>query len=198
MNTIHHGFWTYFIFRKKKKLVKYFIVGSVSPDLIYYIMFIYLGVIQNVLNESFFSSFFHMFFSKSNEGFSLFLFKPLTDLVHVMFDHPVVILLRMAGHSIVIWGIIFSLSVWRNGIQLNRINSFMWGWLGHILIDLLTHVTDAVPIFYPISNVIIRGPISYWHPQYFGREFSVVHIFIMVAAIVFLIIEKVKKLRKYR
>lgn len=176
MNTIHHGFWTYFIFRKQKHLVKYFVFGSISPDIIYYIMFLYMAIRYPIEENSF----------------------ELHSIVHQMFDHPIVIVLRQLGHSIIVWLILMIITILLTKWKLSPWKALLYGWLGHILIDLLTHVRDAVPILYPLNDYIIRGPISYWDPDFYGREFSIIHSIFFLGAIIYLIIERVraKKVKK--
>ncbi|MBD2100524.1 hypothetical protein [Leptolyngbya sp. FACHB-261] len=42
---------------------------------------------------------------------------------------------------------------------------------GHAIVDTLTHVSDARPLLWPIAPWIVRGPVSYWEPQYGARWF---------------------------
>jgi membrane-bound metal-dependent hydrolase YbcI (DUF457 family) len=57
---------------------------------------------------------------------------------------------------------------------------WMWllPWLGgvlsHVLLDMLTHVSDAYPILWPLSDYRFPTPISYWDPAYHGREFNLI------------------------
>lgn len=182
MNTIHHGFWTYFIYRKRKTLVKYFVIGSLLPDVIYYVMFLYLGLSTGALFES-----------NPIAGDSF----PFHSLVHDMFTHPIVVVMRQAGHSIVVWAVLFGISYWNSRWRLTAWKSLLYGWLGHIIVDLLTHVEDAVPIFYPVSDIVIHGPISYWDPEFYGQQFRFVHMIFFVAAIIYLIYERITLRRKY-
>ncbi len=170
MNTIHHGFWTYFIFRKQIHLVKYFVFGSILPDIVYYIMFLYMAIRYPIEENSF----------------------ELHSIVHQMFDHPLVIVLRQLGHSIPVWLVLMIITIVLTRWRLSPWKAILYGWLGHIIIDLLTHVEDAVPLLYPLNDYIVRGPISYWDPDFYGREFSIIHSIFFVAAIVYLIVERVK------
>jgi hypothetical protein len=175
VNTIHHGFWTYFIFRKQKRLVKYFVIGSILPDIIYYVMFIYLSITSGVL-----------FSMHSISEFPI----PFFHLVHEMFANSIVVVLRQAGHSLFVWAVLFSIAFIISKWRLTKWKAFLYGWLGHVIVDSLTHVNDAVPIFYPVSNFVLRGPVSYWDPQFYGHEFNIVHTVFLVGAIVYLIYER--------
>ncbi|MGD6818559.1 DUF4184 family protein [Metabacillus sp. 113a] len=183
MNTLHHGFWTYMIFRKKKQAVKYFVIGSMAPDFIYFIMFFYL-LLKNILMN---------WLGLNETAFSL------REAVHGLFDEPVTIVLRQGGHSLFIWTAAFviiaaiSRKIWLNGWL-----AFAYGWLGHILIDLLTHVQDAVPVFYPISDYIFRGPISYYDRDFFGREFSLMNSVLIAIAVLYLLIGKIREKRRIK
>ncbi|HZY66915.1 MAG TPA: hypothetical protein VFE21_13690 [Rubrobacteraceae bacterium] len=48
---------------------------------------------------------------------------------------------------------------------------FLIGWLGHTFADFLTHVDDTRPLFWPIFDWQWASPISYYNPNYYGREF---------------------------
>jgi hypothetical protein len=99
MNTLHHGFWTYFVFRKKKHLVKWFVLGAIAPDLIYFFMFLYLGIQKGILSPSLLSDLFKMpMFCFSSEMSNMALTE-LHDFILEMFQHPFVVVLRFAGHS---------------------------------------------------------------------------------------------------
>lgn len=183
MNTLHHAFWSYFFFRKKqRKTVKSIVIGGIAPDIIYYVMFLYLLAEYGV--QRLFGS---------QEAFSMHGF------VHVLFDHPVVDVLRKLGHSFVIWFIGFIvLMLLHKGFKLTPLSGFIWGWFLHVFVDFLTHMNDAVPIFYPISDRVIPGIVSYWHSDYYGTEFGVTHSILLVSTIIYLVIERrnTKKAKK--
>ena len=48
---------------------------------------------------------------------------------------------------------------------------FLIGWLGHALVDFLTHADDTRPLFWPISDWQWSSPISYYNSNSYGREF---------------------------
>lgn len=182
MNTIHHGFWTYFVLRKRKEVVKYAIFGSIFPDLIYYIMFFYILIFGDVFSAQ----------AIQDLGWG----GVIHDLAHALFAHPVVDVLRKAAHSIFVWGLVYGAILFYKGWRLNRWTAFMYGWLGHVIIDLLTHVEDAVPVFYPVSDLIIRGPVSYWDRNHYGAEFSLINTILVIIAIFYLVIKKVNAKKK--
>ena len=134
MNTLHHAFWSYFFFRKKKRqTVKSIVLGGIAPDIIYYVMFLYLLVERSIQKRM-----------NPDIKWSIHYF------VHGLFEHPVVEVLRKLGHSIVIWVIAFILlMILHRGFKLTPLSGFIWGWFLHVVVDFLTHVSDAVPIFYP-------------------------------------------------
>ncbi len=175
MNTLHHAFWSYFFFRKKsRRTVKYLVIGGIAPDIIYYVMFLYLLAersIQKIINPEIELS--------------------LHYFIHGLFEHPVVDVLRKLGHSIVIWFIAFILlMIIHRGFKLTALSGFIWGWFLHVFVDFLTHVSDAVPIFYPINNTVIPGVVSYWNRDYYGTEFSITHSIVLVSTIIYLILER--------
>ncbi|MFC0523407.1 metal-dependent hydrolase [Pontibacillus salicampi] len=177
MNTLHHGFWTYVVLRNRKEAVKYAMVGSIFPDIVYYIMFLYILIFGDILTAD----------AVNTIGWT----GVIHDMAHALFAHPVVEVLRQAGHSIAVWAIVYCFVAYYKGWRINRWTGFLYGWLGHIVIDLLTHVEDAIPLFYPFSDLIIRGPISYWNPTYHGDVFSFINGILIIVAIIWLIIQKV-------
>ncbi|MDP4549920.1 DUF4184 family protein [Alkalihalobacillus macyae] len=180
MNTLHHAFWSYFFFRKKKRqTVKYIVIGGIAPDIIYYVMFLYLLVERSIQK----------------------LIDPAVQLsmhyfIHGLFEHPVVDILRKLGHSIVIWAIAFIvLMMIHRGFKLTPLSGFIWGWFLHVVVDFFTHVSDAVPIFYPVYNAVIPGVVSYWNSDYFGTEFSITHGILLTSTIIYLLLERRKTKR---
>lgn len=58
------------------------------------------------------------------------------------------------------------------------------GWMGHNIIDFLTHVDDARPQFWPLSRWKWRSRVSYWDPLYHGRLFFLVeHAALLLTAL---------------
>jgi membrane-bound metal-dependent hydrolase YbcI (DUF457 family) len=51
---------------------------------------------------------------------------------------------------------------------------FLLGWFGHTIVDFLTHVDDGRPLFWPVSDWLWSSPVSYYNPDYYGREFSAI------------------------
>ncbi|MBA2691512.1 MAG: metal-dependent hydrolase [Rubrobacter sp.] len=51
---------------------------------------------------------------------------------------------------------------------------FLLGWLGHTVVDFLTHVDDGRPLFWPFSDWMWSSPVSYYDSDYYGREFSLI------------------------
>ena len=41
-----------------------------------------------------------------------------------------------------------------------RVTALAWGWLGHIVVDLGMHHTDAAPPFAPLSGWVFHAPVS--------------------------------------
>lgn len=72
-----------------------------------------------------------------------------------------------------------------------------YGWLGHIVLDLLTHVEDAVPMFYPVSSYTFRGPVSYWDDDYHAAAFSLVNTTLIALSLLYMLVKKVKDKRSF-
>jgi hypothetical protein len=45
-------------------------------------------------------------------------------------------------------------------------------WSLHAFVDFWLHARDAYMHFWPLSNYRFFSPVSYWDPQYYGREFG--------------------------
>ena len=55
------------------------------------------------------------------------------------------------------------------------------GWGSHVVIDAVTHVTDAYPLLWPFTDRRFPSVVSYWDPAYYGREFFLVnHVLLSV------------------
>ncbi|MDX6667494.1 MAG: hypothetical protein QOK04_874 [Solirubrobacteraceae bacterium] len=53
-----------------------------------------------------------------------------------------------------------------------RAHSFAAGWIGHLLVDYLSHHTDAWPPLWPLSRRDWPSPVSYWEPSHHARLWS--------------------------
>ncbi len=53
------------------------------------------------------------------------------------------------------------------------------GWGSHVVIDALTHVSDAYPLFWPLSDRRFPSVVSYWEAEYYGRQFFLVNHVLM-------------------
>ncbi len=53
---------------------------------------------------------------------------------------------------------------------------YFYGWIFHIFTDMLTHVSDAQPVLWPLSQRRLPGLISYWERDYYSREFGIINL----------------------
>lgn len=81
-------------------------------------------------------------------------------------------LVGYALHSVVIWGIVLIVFYF----LFKQWIFFVLGWGFHIVLDVLTHVNDASPLFWPLSNATSRSFISYWETDYFSLPFNIFQI----------------------
>jgi len=58
--------------------------------------------------------------------------------------------------------------------------------LMHTVTDLPLHNDDGHPHFWPLSLWIYQSPVSYWDPDHFGLQWSVVELIIAAGLIIFL------------
>ncbi|CAN5674881.1 MAG: metal-dependent hydrolase [Actinomycetota bacterium] len=70
---------------------------------------------------------------------------------------------------------------------------FLLGWLGHTVVDFLTHVDDGRPLFWPLSDWLWSSPVSYYNSEYYGREFSLISNGGAVAVMAFLLVKRIVK-----
>ncbi len=73
---------------------------------------------------------------------------------------------------------------------------FLLGWLGHAVVDFLTHVDDGRPLFWPISDWLWSSPVSYYDSDYYGREFSLVSNGVAVGIMALLLIRRIARRRE--
>jgi len=98
-------------------------------------------------------------------------------------------------HSLVICaavGVILLLTERKNYIP------FILAWFLHILVDFLTHVRDAYPIFWPLSDRCFPGFVSYWDPLYHGDIFSVLSNWFVTICLCYILISKLRVLYRAR
>ncbi len=58
----------------------------------------------------------------------------------------------------------------------SKLYPYFYGWLVHIFTDIFTHVSDAQPVLWPLSDRRFPGLVSYWEPSYHGHEFTIVNL----------------------
>lgn len=51
----------------------------------------------------------------------------------------------------------------------NRARQLAAGWLGHLIVDALTHHDDAWALLWPLSRRRWRSPLSYWQREHQTR-----------------------------
>ena len=104
------------------------------------------------------------------------------------FENPWVITAQNLFHSplLLVIFIVLGNVAWRRGWQ--RSGWFFWLFcaaLLHTLSDIPLHVNDGPLLLFPINWTLrFISPISYWDPNYFGREWSIFeHLLILVLLI---------------
>jgi hypothetical protein len=164
MFTFHHGLWIYFLTRRHAQVWQ-FVIGSMLPDYVYFIMLI-LALVRGQIE------------------FSNILSLNPHFLLGILPLYPWAVKADLFGHSVVVWGAFFVIFLIPG---LNRLQAFMIGWGSHLFIDGLTHGAYANYYLYPLSLFAVHSPVSYWEPEYLAREFKMVNGVIMSLIIVYLI-----------
>ena len=170
MNTTSHAFWAYVAVRKTRyrNNAKWIVLGAVLPDIIYYI-----GIVP-----------FTIYWLSHGFGFGSHAFWD------VFFDNVIIKNVRFAGHSIVVW--VLGGLMWRY-VRFR----FVWiGWLFHIITDFFTHVTDATPVFFPLSTWTFHSWISYYDPGFYGNWFNLIDTFLVLTIGSTLFIKRLYKKHK--
>lgn len=53
------------------------------------------------------------------------------------------------------------------------------GWLGHLVVDAVTHHTDAWPLLFPLSRRTWAAPVSYWEPGHHAAAYRAAEIVVL-------------------
>lgn len=80
-------------------------------------------------------------------------------------------------HGFFVWAALLCLAVWRGLIVLR---AFAGSGLLHAVTDFLTHNDDARRQLWPITDWVLRSPVSYWDAQYFGDVFAIFELALVV------------------
>ncbi len=80
----------------------------------------------------------------------------------------------------------------------NNVLPFVLAWLLHIVVDILTHVQDATPIFWPLSDRRFPGLISYWDPLYHGGIVSLLSKWCVMICLAYITVSKLREAYKSR
>jgi len=89
------------------------------------------------------------------------------------FSNPMWIALHNVPHSFVVMGCLSLLAYAFR--QMRWMRWMLWYAAGtclHISADILTHVSDGPMFLYPLSTYRFESPVSYWHPNHYGRLFT--------------------------
>lgn len=170
MFTLHHGFWMFLISRGHYQMWQ-FVLGSMLPDYEYFLM-LGLMILQDKLGI-------WQALELSPEQFGSFI--PLFPWVQQA---------DLILHSVIYWGLAFIIVLlpWFNQGQ-----AFVVGWGTHLLVDTFTHGAIANFYLYPLSMEQVRGPVSYWEPEYYAHEYRIVHTTLLAAAIIYVVVSWLKK-----
>lgn len=89
-------------------------------------------------------------------------------------------------HSLVVWGLFTFIGLMFSA----KILPLALGWGFHIFLDLLTHISDATPLLWPISQQRYSGLISYWDAQHYSWLFNTINILLLTIAFIWLAYKK--------
>lgn len=106
------------------------------------------------------------------------------------FENPWIITAQSLFHSplLLIVYISFGYWLWKKGRQ--RGAWFFWlscAAMLHTLIDIPLHVNDGPLLLFPFNwNLRFESPISYWDPNYYGRQWSRFETLFNIVALIYL------------
>ncbi|HEY9798237.1 MAG TPA: metal-dependent hydrolase [Leptolyngbyaceae cyanobacterium] len=176
MNTLSHFLMTAALEKSLPRvpIVKSaFLLGSIAPDLPLWIL-----SISSI-------SYYHFI-----QGWSLadtfnFVFGEL------YFHNPFWIASHNFLHSLIILLVALSL-LWRSRRNIrSRERWLFWFFVACLLhtgVDILTHANDGPLLFFPLEWTIrFHSPISYWDPQYHGREFQIFERVLTIVLLLYLL-----------
>lgn len=89
------------------------------------------------------------------------------------YEHPFVKPIGLFAYYLVIAIVglaIAFLFTWKNWYP------YVYGWIFHVITDMATHVSDAQPVLWPLSDWVFPTPVSYWESAYYGGEFGIVNL----------------------
>ncbi|MEM7736334.1 MAG: DUF4184 family protein [Deinococcota bacterium] len=89
------------------------------------------------------------------------------------YSMPLWIALHNIPHSFVVMGVVSLLAYLFKQRRWGR--WLLWYAAGaslHIAFDMFTHATDGPIFLYPLNTYRFPSPVSYWHPDYYGRLFT--------------------------
>ncbi|MDP8901463.1 MAG: hypothetical protein M3N33_10055, partial [Actinomycetota bacterium] len=75
---------------------------------------------------------------------------------------------------------------------------FLLGWLGHTVADFFTHVNDARPLFWPLSDWTWASPVSYYNGAYYGQQFFAINHGLMLPTMAALLVTRLRGRREKR
>jgi len=173
MNTLTHWLMTWALGKKlgMKKYLKYFAWGSVAPDILLYILtfvgLAYYGAQGWTMSESFKFMFDNLYF---NDPFWIFF--------HNVLHAP-----------IILFGGLALCLLYRNRFRIAKgLTWFFGGACLHTLIDIVTHVNDGPLILFPFNwTYRFNGPVSYWDTMYYGHEFFIFELSLVIVLVGYLV-----------
>ncbi|MGQ0794323.1 MAG: hypothetical protein ACT4NX_09630 [Deltaproteobacteria bacterium] len=71
---------------------------------------------------------------------------------------------------------------------------YFWGWGLHIASDVATHVSDAQPVLWPLSDAVFPSVLSYWEDAYYGGEFTAANLALQGVFALYLLMPRSSKL----
>ncbi len=76
---------------------------------------------------------------------------------------------------------------------------YFYSWIFHLLMDMLTHVSDAYEIFWPISSIRFPSFVSYWETRHYSFELNLINFILVTCVMIYLIFknERIKKFEYY-
>lgn len=107
----------------------------------------------------------------------------------LFYTDPVWVIGHNFFHSLVINTALLGLALWGSRRGWRWARPLLWlsvGMLFHTIIDIFTHHRDGPLLFFPLNwSYRFPSPISYWEPDYYGRQFTIFEYLLDAAIVVY-------------
>lgn len=161
MNTQAHIIFNILLlrsFKYKPKFILATVIGAIIPDLAMFLFFAWTFFFQSMSVEQIFTV--EYFKPHWQNYFDIYNSIPIFFII--LFISFILLKLKFITKKVYIF-----------------MKILVYSALLHLFFDLFSHADDAHRHFYPFTNFVFKSPISYWDPDYFGKQFAILEILLV-------------------